>query len=1531
MDVEDLNNSELEEESQKFVFKIADRLANPYPPDLVQLMHLSNNEEVYISPHLFESLMAGDVQIQLNPFKNDVFALGLVVLEMGLFESVQVLYDLENGVFNYGTLEKMKQMFFEKYDDSILKDLLDKMLEIKEELRLTPFRLQKVLNTILASLENEEEGNGEENEDLAEVEVDPDRLNEIVENEEEGDEGEVEIYSPEMDQEKPGYFEEAEVEGSDQESDASQEKSEDQQKESDETPSQEPSQQGSVSQTDPPVVSDEDRPVDLVEEPEPQEAEVVEEDLAETEQPEIIEKRPSKDVTQQYLQELGEEFGAGRTQEIEGNAAGQKVETVEEEDEENEEDQEDREREEASRGEENGLFASEGREKKGDQSEEDREDRESREDKESGEDRENRENREDRENRENREDSEGQVEEEVIETAAGFGERVKLAVKTEIKNARPEMEDIINPDYRAMQNIQAKKIDVQDLPYAGHFNEQIPDQQYHHHIQEDQTFKHEEDQHHDIPFAQQPETEDPERAQGENFFNKLGSQDQLLKKLLTYKQQSSEGSPSYIDKNKTPKLNEKIELKRESEDDIPFDPNLQTDHDHQIQDLNEIEGEGQEELTAESDVEEVEIPKEIPKGNGFPDDKKFGEKKTGCPKDQNYFDHIQTNFEGMYQRMQVNPHIDGRVLADPQVTVELEKMNEKNKDSHIEHLASMARTQSQIDAALISKQKGANSQTQESVVGGVAQSETAPAFERKKTHEHDVPYQPRISNAGVAHLQKMTSKEVKEHILSKAVQPAEGENQHASDEPFHHSIEVTLNQITSFANKNTKLLNIENESTLPVATDVSVVKDSDVFNRDHPVSHTFGEPGGLAAVGYREVPAMQKPENPVMGNKTNVYEVRAVNENQQELEHEEITAQAFQRKPVGVVAEARVEQRYQDEPQQIQPRRIVQTQEHVPEPPVHYQNMNEENVEFTFQKRMAPQIAAEFQRSIQESEQKVLHQVEQNIFTSNNNNEPQQPKFEEIQPVESITGYQVQDIAQKNSFRPDLHEEIHTGDVSREYPVISNATQVYNSSQSTGSYRQHQANSFNKNQNIRNVVRQEIKSRFGNNNNNINNNINIHIHNQAPLQQPRKVSIPSTQEKTRVVRAVRPVQVATQSPKPPVQIIRKSIDIVPPKPSTPSYTRQPQVIKSSTHSGNFHHPSPVPKRTYKKRATPQLTSQALKVGSYHITINPETKNKRIVISSSRSARIFGTPRVSPIVSSRATHTATAYQNGQMRSSNNIQSQRGSHHRSPNLVNKVQKISVSASTYTPASQNNGSLTPVKTSQILNYSTNEIKTVTPSSTYHITSPHVTAHSSSRNSNLKVIRRSTNVVQSSTNYPTYRPTNENLPRSSRIIHVSSNYPEQREIPRTNTSTIQGNFAQKVSGGIRRVEVGRGQYVPVNNTRVPLVNNQARRVSGIQQSQTRTATGYQAQNGTTVRQSDHRRVIASSSRAPVRAVQRVKIDKKPFVGGNVMVNGEIKRSILQPKRESSKNLLNSQHYQKIISQYNPVSMIFFSFILFS
>jgi hypothetical protein len=125
-------------------FRLLDRLGDSSSPNEVQKAHIMNGREIFVSPELFKGLMKSKKKIKYNPFKSDIFSLGLVILEAGIFESVQGIYDRETGEIRKEELISLVERFIRKYpEDYILQETLMIMLEFSPKLRQEPNMLLK--------------------------------------------------------------------------------------------------------------------------------------------------------------------------------------------------------------------------------------------------------------------------------------------------------------------------------------------------------------------------------------------------------------------------------------------------------------------------------------------------------------------------------------------------------------------------------------------------------------------------------------------------------------------------------------------------------------------------------------------------------------------------------------------------------------------------------------------------------------------------------------------------------------------------------------------------------------------------------------------------------------------------------------------------------------------------------------------------------------------------------------------------------------------------------------------------------------------------------------------------------------------------------------------------------------------------------------------------------------------------------------------------------------------------------------------
>jgi hypothetical protein len=150
--IDELNTTELEDDSQKFTFKLLDRLGNPLTPQQVQVFNIQEGHDLYLTPHFFESVMQQKECIRYNPYKGDTFALGIMVLKCGLMVDVGDLYNVETGQFSYELLEEMKAEFVNIFNDAILTELLNLLLEVDDSKRLSPKGIQQKMDFILNRL-----------------------------------------------------------------------------------------------------------------------------------------------------------------------------------------------------------------------------------------------------------------------------------------------------------------------------------------------------------------------------------------------------------------------------------------------------------------------------------------------------------------------------------------------------------------------------------------------------------------------------------------------------------------------------------------------------------------------------------------------------------------------------------------------------------------------------------------------------------------------------------------------------------------------------------------------------------------------------------------------------------------------------------------------------------------------------------------------------------------------------------------------------------------------------------------------------------------------------------------------------------------------------------------------------------------------------------------------------------------------------------------------------------------------------------
>lgn len=79
--------------SSKGEFKLAFRVNESVSPERVQMDKSIKGEPLYLAPNVFQAVKNRTLErSRHNPYKSDVFSLGLSILEAGLMKSVQGIY-----------------------------------------------------------------------------------------------------------------------------------------------------------------------------------------------------------------------------------------------------------------------------------------------------------------------------------------------------------------------------------------------------------------------------------------------------------------------------------------------------------------------------------------------------------------------------------------------------------------------------------------------------------------------------------------------------------------------------------------------------------------------------------------------------------------------------------------------------------------------------------------------------------------------------------------------------------------------------------------------------------------------------------------------------------------------------------------------------------------------------------------------------------------------------------------------------------------------------------------------------------------------------------------------------------------------------------------------------------------------------------------------------------------------------------------------------------------------------------------------
>lgn len=139
-------------------FCLLDRLGDTSAPNIAQQKNFEARKKIYMSPVIFKMVAHGKKKLKksYNPFKSDIFSLGMVILEAGLLDSVQEVYDYKAKDISQENLVDLVERFIIRYEsDPILSEVLMIMLEFTEKDRQEPKILLETIREMKTQLKNE--------------------------------------------------------------------------------------------------------------------------------------------------------------------------------------------------------------------------------------------------------------------------------------------------------------------------------------------------------------------------------------------------------------------------------------------------------------------------------------------------------------------------------------------------------------------------------------------------------------------------------------------------------------------------------------------------------------------------------------------------------------------------------------------------------------------------------------------------------------------------------------------------------------------------------------------------------------------------------------------------------------------------------------------------------------------------------------------------------------------------------------------------------------------------------------------------------------------------------------------------------------------------------------------------------------------------------------------------------------------------------------------------------------------------------
>lgn len=134
--------------SKKYI--LCDRLCSLLEMNIAQYENIQGRHFLYMSPQMFNGLVNNEIEVKHNPFKSELFSVGMLVLDFFSDEDkLQRVYDFERMSFNEKAfqqlLETIKESVFNKPDLKLVGDFLsDVMLAVDEGKRYTSIQALKI-------------------------------------------------------------------------------------------------------------------------------------------------------------------------------------------------------------------------------------------------------------------------------------------------------------------------------------------------------------------------------------------------------------------------------------------------------------------------------------------------------------------------------------------------------------------------------------------------------------------------------------------------------------------------------------------------------------------------------------------------------------------------------------------------------------------------------------------------------------------------------------------------------------------------------------------------------------------------------------------------------------------------------------------------------------------------------------------------------------------------------------------------------------------------------------------------------------------------------------------------------------------------------------------------------------------------------------------------------------------------------------------------------------------------------------------